>query len=174
MANWPWLVAAGPPVVGRGHRPASQPPTRRQLTERGTTVSSRTRAFIVGATLAAMHLAAMTAVAHAQASDEPTSRHDARRSPTQGQVGEAWHQPQEPADLPAVAGDTRRAPTEGQVGEPRRDQTNVPARPVERDGQPGWRMASLGFLAAALALAGGLAVNAATRPGRSTRVGQAP
>jgi hypothetical protein len=57
-------------------------------------MSSRTRALIVGATLAAMHLAAMTAVAHAQAIDEPTGKQAARRSPTQGQAGEAWHQPQ--------------------------------------------------------------------------------
>jgi hypothetical protein len=70
-----------------------------------------------------------------------------------------------------VAGDVRRPPTQGQVGEPWRHQTDVPARPVERDGQAGWRLASLGFLAVALALAGGRAVHAATRPGRSTRVG---
>ena len=71
-----------------------------------------------------------------------------------------------------MAGDTRRAPTERLVGEPWRHQTEVSVRSPTPDGQPGWRMASLGLLAAALALAGGLAVNAATRPGRSTRVGQ--
>jgi hypothetical protein len=71
-----------------------------------------------------------------------------------------------------VAGETRRAPTESQVGEPWRYQTSVPGRPAEPGGQLGWRIASLGFLAAALALVGGLAVHAATRPGRSTRVGQ--
>ena len=135
-------------------------------------MSSRTRALIVGATLAAMHLAAMTAVAHAQATDEPTGKQAARRPPTQGQVGEAWHRPQVAPDEPAAAGDTRRPPAESQVVEPWRPQTSVPARPAEPDGQPGWHMASLGFLVAALALAGGLAVNAATRPGRSTRVGQ--
>jgi hypothetical protein len=135
-------------------------------------MSRGTRALIVGATLAAMHLAAMTAVAHAQATDEPTGKQAARRPPTQGQVGEAWHQPQVAPDEPAAAGDTRRPPAESQVAEPWRPQTSVPARPAEPDGQPGWRMALLGFLAAALALAGGLAVNAATRPGRSTRVGQ--
>jgi hypothetical protein len=136
-------------------------------------MSNRTRALIVGATLAAMHLAAMTAVAHAQAIDEPTSGHDARRPPTQGQVGEAWHQPQEAADAPAVAGDTR-PPTQSQVGESWRYQTSVPGRPAEPGGQPGWRIASLGFLAAAVALVGGLAVVAATRPSRGPRVGQAP
>jgi hypothetical protein len=102
-------------------------------------MSNRTHVRIIGVALAAMTLAAMTAVAHAQ----PTDEQAARRPATQGQVGEPW-----------------------------RHQTSVPGRPAEPGGQPGWRLASLGFLAAALALAGGLAVNAATRPGRSTRVGQ--
>jgi hypothetical protein len=133
-------------------------------------MSRRTRTRIVAATLGAMTLAAMTAVTHAQ----PTDEQAARRPPTQSQVGEVWHQPQVAPAGPEVAGDARRPPTEGQVGEPWRDQTEVPERPAEPDGQPGWRLASLGFLAAALALAGGLAVHAATRPGRSTRVGQAP
>jgi hypothetical protein len=119
-----------------------------------------------------MNLAGMTAVAHAQVTDEPTSEQAARRPPTQGQVGEAWHQPQVAPSEPNVAGETRRPPTQSQVGEPWRHQTSVPARQAEPGGQSGWRMASLGLLAAALALAGGLAVHTATRPGRSTRVGQ--
>lgn len=86
-------------------------------------MSTRTRALVVGAMLAAMNLAGMTAVAQAQATDEPTSSHDARRPPTQGQVGEAWHQPQVTADAPAVSGDARRPPTQSQVGEPWRHQT---------------------------------------------------
>ena len=130
-------------------------------------MSKLARALVLGATLAAMNLAAM---AHAQATNEGK---DARRPPTQGQVGEAWHQPQEPADAPAVAGDTR-PPTQSQVGEPWRHQTSVPGRPAEPGGQPGWRIASLGLLVAALALVGGLAVVAATRPSRGPRVGQAP
>ena len=135
-------------------------------------MSKGTRARIVVITLVAMTLAGMTAVAHAQSSDEPTSKQDARRPPTQSQVGEAWHQPQVEPTVPDVAGDTRRPPTESQVGEPWRHQPDGSVRPAEPDGQPGWRLASLGFLAAALALAGGLAVHAATRPGRSTRVEQ--
>jgi hypothetical protein len=114
----------------------------------------------------------MTTVAHAQATDEPTSKQAARRPPTQGQVGEAWHQPQAAPAGPDVAGDTRQSPTERQVAEPWRHQSDVSAPPAEPDAQSGWRMASLLFLAAALALAGGLAVHAATRPGRSPRVGQ--
>ena len=129
--------------------------------------------LVLGALLAATNRAGMTAIAHAQATNESK---DARRPPTQGQVGEAWHQPQVKADAPAVAGDTQRPPTESQVGEPWRHQTSVPGRPAEPGGQPGWRIASLGFLAAALALVGGLAVLAATRPSRRPRprVGQAP
>jgi hypothetical protein len=129
------------------------------------------RALVLGALLAATNLAGMTAVAHAQASDEPTSKQDARRPPTQSQVGEAWHPSQVAPATADEAGDARRPPTETQVGEPWRHQTSTPVRPTTSEGRNGWRMASLGFLAAALALAGGLAVLAATRPGRSTRVG---
>ena len=107
------------------------------------------RALVLGALLAATNLASMTAVAHAQASDEPTGKQAARRPPTQGQVGEAWHQPQVAPDEPAAAGDPRRPPTESQVAEPWRHQTSVPGRPAEPGGQPRWRMASLGLLAAA-------------------------
>jgi hypothetical protein len=102
-------------------------------------MSRRTRALIVGATLVAMQLAAMTAVAHAQAIDEPTNSHDTRRPPTQGQVGEAWRQPREAADAPAVAGDARRPPTESQVGESWRHQTSVPAGVPGRSRGPGRR-----------------------------------
>jgi hypothetical protein len=50
-------------------------------------MSKLTRTLIVGATLAAMHLAGMTAVAQAQANNEGK---DARRPPTERQVGESW------------------------------------------------------------------------------------
>jgi hypothetical protein len=45
--------------------------------------------------------------------------------------------------------------------------------PDEPSGQPGWLVASLGVLAAALALVAGLAVLAAKRTSRRTRAGQA-
>jgi hypothetical protein len=132
-------------------------------------MSKRTRPLILAAMVAALNLAAMTTLAHAQATDQP-----ARRPPTQSQVGEAWHQPQVTAEQPTIASDARRPPTQGQVGESWHHQTSVPRRPAEPGGQPGWRIASLVFLAAALALVGGLAVLAATRPSRGPRVGQAP
>jgi hypothetical protein len=131
-------------------------------------MSKLTRTFIIGATLTAMHLAGMTAVAQAQANDQP-----ARRPPTQGQVGESWHQRQDPAEQPTIASDARRPPTESQVGESWRYQTDVPAQPVDPGGLPSWVMASLGLLAAVLALAGGLTVLAARRTGRRARVGHA-
>jgi hypothetical protein len=110
------------------------------------------------------------AVVQAQSNDESTSTQDARRPPSQGQVGEAWRQPQAPAEQPTVAGDTRRPPTEAQVGESWRHPASAPVRPAEPNGPSGWLVASLGGLAAALALAGGLAVLAARRAGRRARL----
>jgi hypothetical protein len=165
----PWLVAAGP-LASRRRRPASQIRSQRQLIDRRHTMSKLARALVLGATLAAMNLAGLTAVASTQSTDEPTSNQDARRPPIQTQVGEAWRHPQVTPEQATVAGDTRRPPTESQVGEAWRHPTGTPVRPVEPDGQPGWLMASLGVLAAALALSGGLAVLAARRAGRRARV----
>jgi hypothetical protein len=128
-------------------------------------MSTRTRALILAAMVAAMNLAGMTAVAQAQANDQHV-----RRPPTQGQVGESWHQRQVTAEQPTIASDARRPPTESQVGESWRHQTDVPAQPAEPGGLPSWVMASLGLLAAVLALAGGLAVLAARRAGRKARL----
>jgi hypothetical protein len=52
-------------------------------------MSKRARALVLGAMLAAMNLAGMTAVAQAQANDEPTRTQDARQPPTERQVGES-------------------------------------------------------------------------------------
>jgi hypothetical protein len=57
---------------------------------RRNTMSKLARAITIGAMLAAMNLAGMTAVAQAQSSD--TNKQDTRRPPTEGQVGESWHQ----------------------------------------------------------------------------------
>jgi hypothetical protein len=129
--------------------------------------------LVFAATLAAMNLAGLTAVASAQSTDEPTGTQDARRPPTQAQVGEAWRQPQVAPEEPTVAGDPRRPPTESQVGESWRHPTGTPVRSAEPSGPSGWLIASLSVLAAALALAGGLAVLAARRAGRRARLGHA-
>jgi hypothetical protein len=136
-------------------------------------MSKLARALMLGAMLAAMNLAGVTAVAQAQSNNEPASTKDARRPPTEGQVGEAWRHPQVTAEQPTVADDTRRPPTEAQVGEAWRHPTNAPVPPAEPSGQPGWLIPSLGVLAAALVLAGGLAVLAARRAGRRARIGHA-
>ena len=107
-------------------------------------MSKLARALVLGATLAAMNLAGLTAVASAQSTDEPTSNQDTRQPPPEGQVGEAWRHP-----------------------------TSAPVPPAAPSGQPSWLLPSLGVLAAALVLAGGLAVLAAKRAGRRARVGHA-
>jgi hypothetical protein len=136
-------------------------------------MSKRARALVLGVTLAAINLAGLTAVASAHSSDQPTSNRDARRPPTQGQVGESWRHPQAAAEQPTVADDTRRPPTERQVGEPWRHPTGTPVPPAEPSGPSGWLVASLGVLAAVLALSGGLAVLAARRARRRARLGHA-
>ena len=133
-------------------------------------MSKLARTLVFAATLAAMNLAGLTAVAQAQSSDQPTSNHDTRRAPTQAQVGEAWRQPQVAPAEPTVAGDTRRPPTESQVGEAWRHPTGAPVRSDEPIGPSGWLVASLSVLVVALALSGGLAVLAARRAGRRARL----
>jgi hypothetical protein len=134
-------------------------------------MSKLARVLVIGAMLAAANLAGMTIVAQAHATNEPAGQQDALRPPSERQVGESWRHRQVTADRPALAGDAQRPPTERQVGEPWRHQTGVP--PAEPSGQPGWLIAALGLLTAALALAGGLAVMAARRVGRRARVGHA-
>jgi hypothetical protein len=57
-------------------------------------MSNHRRALVLTAMVAAMNLAGLTAIAHAQANDQPTTNHTARRPPTQAQVGEPYrHDP---------------------------------------------------------------------------------
>ena len=105
-------------------------------------MSKLARALVLGVTLAALNLTG--AVAQAQSTDESTSNQDARRAPTESQVGESWRHP-----------------------------TGAPVSPAESSGPSGWLVASLGGLAAVLVLAGGLAVLAARRAGRRARLGHA-
>ena len=168
-ANGGWPVAGRSWPVGQAlppSRPSAIHPASVDRSE--APLSKRTRALILAVMVAAMNLAVMSAVAQAQANDQP-----ARRPPTQGQVGEYWHQRQVTAEQPNIASDARRPPTESQVGESWRHQTDGPAQPAKPGGLPSWVMASFGLLAAVLALAGGLAVLAARRAGRRARVGHA-
>jgi hypothetical protein len=160
------------------------------LIDREATMSNLTRTLIIGATLTAMHLVGMTAVA--QATNEPTSRQDARRPPTEGQVGEAWRHPQIPAEQPtdalklfrrgeraaqeqtAADATLQRVLDRERSSIPNATPTQAPAPvPAKPSGRPGWLVASLAVLVAALALSGGLAVLAAKRTRRRARLGHA-
>jgi hypothetical protein len=134
-------------------------------------MSKRTRALVLAATLAAMNLAGLTAVAHAQANHDPDGK-VARRPPSERQVGEAWRHAQvaTPEQTAADAARQRQLARERfSIPNGTPAQTTAPA-PPEHSGTPGWLLASLGVLAAALALAGGLAVLAAKRASRSARI----
>jgi hypothetical protein len=134
-------------------------------------MSKRTRALVLAATLAAMNLAGLTAVAHAQANDDPDGK-VARRPPTERQVGEAWRHGQvaTPEQTAADAALQRQLARERfSIPNATPAQTTAPV-PDEPSRQPGWLLASVGVLAAALALAGGLAVLAAKRAGRRARI----
>jgi len=126
-------------------------------------MSKLTRTLVVAATLAAISLVAMTAVAHAQA--------------TQGQVGEAWHQ--HPAgSQQKTAQETAADATLGRVLAPERSTipNATPARvpapvPTQSNQRPSWVLASFGVVAV-LMLVVGLAVLAARRASRRARLGQ--
>ena len=122
-----------------------------------------TRALILGAMLAATHLASLTALAHAQANDQQASR----RPPTQGQVGEAWHRrsatsQQDKATDATLGREQAREPFA--IPDPTPAQLPVSA-PTQPNRQPSWLLVSLGALA-------GLAVVGARRASRRARLGQ--
>jgi hypothetical protein len=156
-------------------------------------MSKLTRTLVLGAALAAMHLAGLTAVAQAQAINEAK---DARRPPSERQVGETWRKHQATPQQQVAADDAvqqfrrgERASQEQTAADaalqrqlarerhsiPSGTPAQVPAsvQPDEPSGQAGWLLASFGVLAAAMALIAGLAVLAAKRAGRRARAGQA-
>jgi hypothetical protein len=140
------------------------------LTDPEAIMSKLTRTLIIGATLAAMHLGAMTAVAQAQANNEGKA---ARRPPSEGQVGESWRHRQAPSQQQQTAADAalQRQLARERFSVPNAAPAQVPAPvPDKPRGQPGWLIASLAVLVAALALAGGLAVLAAKRTRRRARL----
>jgi hypothetical protein len=131
-------------------------------------MSKLARTLVLGDMLGAMNLAGMTAVAQAQAND-------ARRPPTERQVGESWRQPQV-ASQEQTAADAalRRQLARERFSIPSGTPAQVPApEPAEPSGQPGWLVPLLAVLAAALAVSGGLAVTAAKRASRRVRAGHA-
>jgi hypothetical protein len=141
-------------------------------------MSKLTRALAVGTMLAASSLAGMTTVAHAYpldpATDQPTSHH-ARRPPTQGQVGEAWHRHPATAQHKTAQNTAADAALGRVLARERFSIPNQPAAPVPAptpahpNRQPGWVLASIGVLAVLL-LVVGLAVLAARRASRRARL----
>lgn len=122
------------------------------------------RVLALVAMVAAMHLAGMAVVAQAHPADQVTGQ-DARRPPTERQVGEAWRKRPPATSQPT----TMDAAVRGQL---LRDRSSIPSGtpaqmpappPAESSGQSGWLVASLGVLAAAMALIAGLAVLVARR-----------
>ena len=151
---------------------------RRRLTNSGGNHVQLTRTLILGAALAAMNLAGMTAVAQAQSNDPDGKQ--ARRQATESQVGETWrkHQatPQQQAATADAVQQFRRGERASQEqttpgGSPA--QVPAPSQAPEPSGQPGWLVPSLAVLVAALAVSGGLAVMAAKRASRRVRAGHA-
>jgi hypothetical protein len=136
-------------------------------------MSKLARTLVVGAMLAVMSLAGMTAVAHAQANDEPNGKE--ARPPTEGQVGEIWRKrPMTSQQQTAADAALRRQLARERFSIPSGTPAQAPApEPAEPGGQPGWLVASLGVLVAAPALIAGVAVMAARRARRRVRAGQA-
>jgi hypothetical protein len=124
------------------------------------------RRLVVAAALAAITLAGTTTTAHAQATDPPI-RHEARRPPTQGQVGEAWHRRSATSQQDKAADATlRRVQARGgfTIPDPTPAQGPAPASALPNR-QPSWLLVSLGVLAV-LMVAAGLAVLTARRASR--------
>ena len=191
-------VAGGSWPAGQPSPQTSQPLARTASVDRSEALMSNfARTLILAATLAAMNLAGMTAVAHAQANDEDTTSqqeladnwnyyNQATRVPpaevkarmqadaTQRELSGRWtyyyHATRmSPAELKAwmQAQDRADTPTEPPA------QVPAPMRPPEPSGQPAWLVVSLGGLSAVLAIVAGLALVAARRANRRARVGQA-
>jgi hypothetical protein len=139
-------------------------------------MSKLTRTLVVGATLAAISLASMTAAAHAYpldpGTDEPTRHH--ARPPTQSQVGEAWHQhpvtSQQKTAQETAADAVGRVLARERSTIPNATPAQVPApTPTRPNQQPSWVLVSFGVLAV-LMLVVGLTVLAARQASRRTRL----
>jgi hypothetical protein len=118
-------------------------------------MSKLTRTLTAAATLAVIGLTGTITVAHAQVTDEPT-RHHARRPPTQGQVGEAWHQRSVGSQHDKVAeASLGRVLARERFSAPSGTPAQIPApAPTAPRGQPGWLLASLVVLTVVVLVAG--------------------
>jgi hypothetical protein len=153
--------------AGRSRRRHHRRLTRRwwQLARRPGT--ALTRALLIGAMGAAMHLAATTTLAHAHATDSPPGG-----PPTERRVGESWRHRQTTAPQQRAAEATRkRVQARERFSVPNATPAQAPApAPPNQPGPSDRLVAWLGGLAAALALAGGLGVHATRRTRRRARL----
>jgi hypothetical protein len=134
-------------------------------------MSKLARALLFGAMVAALNLASMTAIAQAHTSDEDTiNRHRVLGQLEFQAAGDHTVTSQEQTTADAAL---RRQLARERFSIPRGTPTQPPAPvPDEASGQPGWLVASLGGLAAILALVAGVALLAARRASRRVRAGQ--
>jgi hypothetical protein len=141
-------------------------------------MSKLTRVLALAAMVAAMHVAGMATVAQSHPADRVTGQ-DARRPPTERHVGEAWRKRPPATSRPATS---RPTTMDAAVRQLLRDRSSIPSGtpaqmpapvPAESSGQSGLLVASLGVLAAAMALIAGLAVLVARRASRRVRTGPA-
>ena len=132
-------------------------------------MSKLIRTLSIGATLTAMSLVGMTAVA--QANDQPAGK-QVTRPPTERQVGESWRHRQAASQGQTAAATLQRVQARERFSIPggTPGQANVQVRQTESSGQSSWLLPSLGVLVAALILVGGLAVRAARRTRRRARL----
>jgi hypothetical protein len=162
-------------------------------------MSKRTHALVLVAMVAAMNLAGLTAIAQAQPPDtveqfrrgERASQQDrtatdaverfrqseraSQQQPTTAEAVEEFRRGERASQEQTAADATlQRVLARERFSIPSQtpDQPTAPA-PPEPSGQPSWLVASLGGLAAALALIAGLVVLVAKRAGRRARVGHA-
>jgi hypothetical protein len=159
-------------------------------------MSKLARSLILAATVVALNLAGLAAVAQANDQDAPSQQEVAENwndynqathiplaelkartqaEAAQRKLSERWtyyyHASRmSPADLKAwmQAKDRPDTPTTPPAQVPA-----APVQPTEPNGQPTWLVVSLGGLAAALALVAGLALLAARRANRRAQVGHA-
>ena len=137
-------------------------------------MSKLRRTLVVAATLAAMNLAGLTAIAQpTDVSENWNAYNQSTRVPpaelkARQEQSDRWSYYNQatrmsPADLKAWTQDDDRPATPA----------SPPAEAPAPSGEPGWLVVSLGILAAAMAAVAGLALLAARRAIRTARLGQA-
>jgi hypothetical protein len=146
-------------------------------------MSKRTHALVLAAIVAAMNLAALTAIAQAQPPDAVEQFRRGERASQQDNTpadaverfrrGERASQEQTAAeDQTAADATVQRLLARERSSIPSGTPAQVPApvQPDQPSGQPTWLVVSLGGLAAALAVVAGLALLAARRANRQAQV----